>query len=151
MSEDPKRRDHFRELMKPWESFFHETPVKGFLQSIDELFQKSIRLHSPFSVETSETETEYEIYAELPGINKEQIGIDILDRSITITVQSHEDVTEEDDKHKTFKRQQTFQRLSRTIPFPFPINEKLVKASYKDGLLQITVPKQKGKTIYLDS
>ena len=58
--------------------------------------------------------------------------------------------TEEDDKRKTFKRQQTFQRSSRTIPFPFPINEKLVKASYKDGLLQITVPKQKGKPIYLD-
>ena len=150
MNEDPKRRDHFRELMKPWESFFHETPVKGFLQSIDGLFHKSFPLHSSFSVETSETDTEYEIYAELPGINKEQIGIDVLDRSITITVQSHEDVTEEDDKRKTFKRQQTFQRSSKTIPFPFPINEKLVKASYKDGLLQITVPKQKGKPIYLD-
>ena len=57
---------------------------------------------------------------------------------------------EEDDKRKTFKRQQSFQRSSRTIPFPSPINEKLVKASYNDGLLQITVPKQKGKPIYLD-
>ena len=107
-------------------------------------------MNSSFPVETSETDTEYEIYAELPGINKEQIGIDVLDRSIIITVQAHEVVTEEDDKLKTFKRQQTFQKLSRTIPFPFPINEKLVKASYNDGLLQITVPKQKGKPIYLD-
>ena len=150
MNENPKRRDHFRELMKPWDSFFHETPVKGFLQSIDGLFHKPFPLNSSFSVETSETDTEYEIHAELPGINKEQIGIDVLDRSIIITVQAHEFVTEEDDKLKTFKRQQTFQRLSRTIPFPFPINEKLVKASYNDGLLQITVPKQKGKPIYLD-
>ena len=150
MNEDPKRRDHFRELMKPWESFFHETSVKDFLQSIDGLFHKPFPLYSSFSVKTSETDTEYEIYAELPGINKEQVRIDVLDRSITITVQALEDVTEEDDIRKTFKRQQTFQRSSKTIPFPFPINEKLVKASYNDGLLQITVPKQKGKPIYLD-
>ena len=44
-------------------------------------------------VKTSETDTEYEIYAELPGINKEQIGIDVFERSITITVQALEDVT----------------------------------------------------------
>ena len=42
MNENPKRRDHFRELIKPWDSFFQETPIKGFLQSIDGLFHKSI-------------------------------------------------------------------------------------------------------------
>ena len=41
MNEDSKKKDQFKELMKPWEYFFHETPVKGFLQSIDELFNKS--------------------------------------------------------------------------------------------------------------
>ena len=68
-------------------------------------------------METSETDTEYKINAELPGVNKEQIGIDVFERSITITVQSHEDVLEEDDKRKTFTRQQSFQKSSRTIPF----------------------------------
>ena len=42
------------------------------------------------SSETSETDTEYKIYAELPGSNKEQIGIDVFERSIIITVQAHE-------------------------------------------------------------
>ena len=150
MNEDSKKKDQFNELMKPWNTFLNDTPLKGFLQSIDELFNKSFPFHSGFLVETSETDTEYKINAELPGVNKEQIGIDVFERSITITVQSHEDVLEEDDKRKTFKRQQSFQKSSRTIPFPSPINEKLVKASHKDGLLQITVPKQKGKPSYLD-
>ena len=120
MNEDPKRRDHFRELMKPWESFFHETPVKGFLQSIDGLFHKPFPLHSSFSVETSETDTEYEIYAELPGINKEQIGIDVLDRSITITVQALEDVTEEDDNTQNLQKATNVSKIKQNYSFSIP-------------------------------
>ena len=48
---------------------------------------------------------------------KSKLELMLFDRSITITVQALEDVTEEDDIRKTFKRQQTFQRSSKTIPF----------------------------------
>ena len=76
MNEDSKKKDQFNELMKPWNTFLNDTPLKGFIQSIDELFNKSFPFHSGFLVETSETDTEYKINAELPGVNKEQIGIE---------------------------------------------------------------------------
>ena len=151
MNNDRRRKDPFNELMKPLDAFFNETPIKGFLQSIDDLFETSFPTFQPsFQVKTSETDSEYIVSAQLPGVNKEQIEIDLMDRYITITVQSQEEIIEEDENQKTFRKQQSLQRLIRTIPFPQPINEKQVKASYENGLLQITVPKIKGKQIYLD-
>ena len=41
---DVKSKDLFNELMKPWNTFLNDTPLKGFLQSIDELFNKSFQL-----------------------------------------------------------------------------------------------------------
>ena len=150
MSKDPKGKDLFNELMSPFDAFFKEQPVKGFLQSIDKLFDHSFPFQSSFHVETTETDSEYRIVAKLPGVNKEQIGLEILDRYLTITVQSHEEIIQEDDKQKVYQSQRSWQKLSRTIPFLEPINEKQVKASFDNELLQITVPKMKRKQIYLD-
>lgn len=151
---DPKenRKDPFGELMKPIDRFFQEKPVKGFLQSIDELFNKPSPFHfgPSFPVDVSETDNEYVIKAELPGVNREQIQIHTLDQYVNITVESYEEVIEEDERRHSTSRQRSMQRLSRSIPLAQPINEKKVKASYKNGLLVIRVAKLKGKTILID-
>ncbi|MCQ6277151.1 Hsp20 family protein [Bacillus sp. V3B] len=145
-----ERNELFGELIKPLNHFFHEKPVKGFLQQMDELFKTTFSFAPSFNVEVSETEHGYLISSELPGIKREQIDIDIVDRYVTISIHSSESLTQEDENQKTVRRQESLQRSSRTIPLPQPINEREVKASYKDGLLQILVPKQKGKKIILD-
>ncbi|WP_394238691.1 Hsp20/alpha crystallin family protein [Niallia oryzisoli] len=142
--------DHFGELMRPINQFLNEKPVKGFLQQIDELFQKSFTFTPSINVDVVETEQDYRITSELPGIKREQIDIDIIDHYVTITVQSSESLTEEDENRVVVRRQHSMQRSSRTISLPQPINEKTVKASYKDGLLEIIVPKVKGRKIYLE-
>ncbi len=144
------RNDLFGELMRPLNHFFNEKPVKGLLQQMDELFQKPFFFTPSFNVKVTENDTDYLLTAELPGIKREQIDIDILDHYVTISVQSSESLTEEDENHVVVRRQQSMQRLSRTISFPQPINESTVKASYKDGVLQIIVPKQRGRKIYLE-
>jgi HSP20 family molecular chaperone IbpA len=151
--EDPKKKDRnepFGDLMKSMNQLFHEKPVRGFLQTMDDFFKNPFPNSSSFHVDVAETEKEHIISAELPGINREQIQIDILDNYITISVKSSEMVTEEDEKNNIFRRQQSMQRSSRTVPLPQPVNEKKVKAVYQNGLLQITVPKQQGKRIVID-
>src|SRR4051794_37732247 len=145
-----KRNEPFRELMSSLHKFFHKKPVKDFLQQMDELFQKPFSLAPSFPVEVSETEHHYLLVSKLPGIKREQIDIDILDHYVTISIQSSESLTEEDENRKIVRKQQSFQKLSRTIPLSQPINERNVKASYSDGLLEIVVPKQKGKKVFLD-
>lgn len=64
---------------------------------------------------------------------------------MSIVVNNQEVITEADENNQLYRKRQSLSQTSRTISLPFQINEKAVKASYKDGLLEIRVPKQAGK------
>ncbi len=151
MNEDKKYDGNlpFENLLSSMNHFFHEKPIRGFLQTIDDFFTTPFPASS-FQVEQSETDTEYIVTAKLPGIKKEQIQLDIYDRYITISVHHEEEVSEENTNKHMVKKQHSLQRASKTIPFPYPINEKKIKASYENGLLQIRAAKPKRKRILLD-
>ncbi len=145
----PNRNDRpepFGEIAKAMNDFFQERPVRGFLQSIDEFFNLPF---STFPVSVKSYDREHHIVAELPGIKKEQISIDVLNNTLTITVKNGEVIIEQDDVHKVYSRKNKMQQMSRTITLPQSINEKKVKASYNDGLLTIIVPKLPGKKIHI--
>ncbi|MBP3040030.1 Hsp20/alpha crystallin family protein [Bacillaceae bacterium Marseille-Q3522] len=149
MSKEQKKQhplEPFGGIYHSMNHIFREQPVKGFLQSIDDFFKKPFPFSS-FSVNVREVENEFLITAELPGVKKEQIHIDIFDYSIAITVDHQETILEENENREVMKKSHTMQRLSRTISLPFVINEKTVKAAYENGLLTIKVPKQKRKSI----
>ncbi|PLR77180.1 heat-shock protein Hsp20 [Bacillus sp. V3-13] len=154
MSSNPRRdskndkQEAFAELVKSMNDFFHEKPVRGFLQTVDQFFKYPFP-HGSFPVEVHETDKEHVITAELPGVKKEQIHIDILGNQITIEVKNSEVFTEEDEKKHYYRKKQTFQRSSRTITLSHPINEKKVKASYQNGLLEIHIPKLRGKSVQI--
>ncbi|PLR99705.1 Hsp20/alpha crystallin family protein [Bacillus sp. T33-2] len=141
-----EKAEQFGELIQTMSDFFHEKPVKGFLQTIDDFFKRPFP-HSHFHVDVFETDRHHVITAELPGIKREHIDIDVFGNSLAISVNRSEISTEEDEKHNTFRRRAAFGRASRTITLSSPINEKKVKANYRDGLLEIRVPKLQGKKI----
>jgi HSP20 family protein len=141
--------EQFRDFFRTMNDFIHEKPVKGFLQSIDEFFNSPFP-SGAFPVEVQETEDEYIITAELPGIKKEQIRLNILPNHVSISVENKEMETKEDLNNHFFHKKVSQQRLSRTIPLPVTINEKLVKATYRDGLLMIRIPQVRGKTINIE-
>lgn len=141
--------EQFRDFFRSMNDFLHEKPIKGFLQSIDEFFSSPFP-GGGFHVEKRETENEYIITAELPGIKKEQINISVRYNTITISVENNEIETKEDLNHHTFQKKIARQRTSRTLSLPQQINEKMIKASYRDGLLQIIIPQEKGRMIRIE-
>lgn len=140
----------FGELMKSVNNFFNEKPVRGFLQSIDEFFKSPFPAVPSFQVEIVETGKEFIINAEMPGVKKEQIHLDILGNHLTISIEKNEEDITEDEVNQVFRRKQFRQHASRTITLPKQINEKKVKASYRDGLLQIRIPQNRGKAINIE-
>jgi HSP20 family protein len=141
--------EQFRDFFRTMNDFIHEKPVKGFLQSIDEFFNSPFP-SGAFPVEVRETENEYVISAELPGVKKEQIKLNILSNHLSISIENKEEQTKEDLNNHFFQKKVSQQRLSRTITLPVAINEKMVKASYRDGLLTIRIPLVRGKTISIE-
>ena len=142
--------DPFADFRKAMNEFFNEKPIKGFLQSIDEFFKTPFPFEGGFHVDTVETEDEYIVSAELPGVKKEQIHLNITGNYLTISVENKELETAEDSRNQIYQRKFVRQQSSRTISLPHTINEKMIKASYRDGLLRVRIPRERGKMIEID-
>ncbi|MCI2802570.1 Hsp20/alpha crystallin family protein [Staphylococcus pettenkoferi] len=89
-----------------------------------------------------ETEDNYIVTAELPGINKEDIDIDYEDNVLTI-IASQEDDSNDDAHYHVKERHIT--DMNRQFIFK-NIDSKAIKAQYTNGLLKVTLPKQQTKT-----
>ncbi|XJZ26005.1 Hsp20/alpha crystallin family protein [Bacillota bacterium Lsc_1132] len=146
------KAEPFNEIIKSMNDFFNEKPVRGFLQSIDEFFRAPFPPSSggTFSVKTIDTGEEYIVTAELPGIKKEQIHLDIYENYLTISVDNKQVSTEKDDVNQIYQQKQIWQQSSRTVSLPRPIKERNVRATYRDGLLEILIRHDKGKTIHIN-
>lgn len=139
----PSEAVHY--FLKAMNDFFEHRPVKGFLESMDELFSSTP--FSSFPTELKETEKKYIIHAKLPGVRKEQIAIDVWNQHVTISVLHHESFTAENENKEIIQQKETVKKSTRTIPLTKPIDHKDVKASFENGLLKIQIPKIKGKRI----
>jgi HSP20 family protein len=142
--------DHFGDLMKSMNDFFSEKPIRGFLQSMDDFFKTPFPFEGGFHVQTDEREHEYIVTAELPGVKREQIHLNMTGPYLTISVENKELETAEDENNQVYHRKFVRQHTSRTVSLPSAINEKKIKASYRDGLLQIRIPREKGKNIEIE-
>ncbi len=117
------------------------------LKSIDDFFQHTydqLQHHPmflpPIPIRITEENDLWVAEAELPGIDKKQINLDIYRQSIRIQVTQGETTEIIDEQKKTTKRQEQMQVRQRIIQVPFLVQEQFVKATYKNGLLRITIP-----------
>jgi HSP20 family protein len=84
------------------------------------------------------------VKADLPGIDPKEVSISVLGNQLTIERErKHEEKKEEKDY---FYREVSYCKFSRTIPLPEGVEADKVKASYKNGVLEITLPAPKQLT-----
>lgn len=141
----------FGELIRSMQNFFNEKPIQGFLQQMDDFFKTPFP-HQGFSfpVDTMDNGKEYIVSAELPGIKREQIQLNIQGHLLTISIKNQQIELEEDEINQVFKQKQFRQYSSKTIALPQAIDEKKIRAYYRNGLLQICIPQGKGKIIDIE-
>lgn len=133
----------FNDFLTTIDRLFAEKPIKGLLQSMDDFFSTFER---GFPVELIEKETHFHIKATLPGIKRDQIDIEMLAQGVIITVKNAKVLKIHDNKGQSRKKH-TSNIVSRTISLPKPIDEQKATASHRDGVLEIKVPKLRGKRI----
>ena len=91
------------------------------------------------AVEVSDTKDAVVVKAQLPGISKENIHVDISDNALTLKGEFKE--KEEKEEKNYHRREFRYGAFSRTIPMPVAIQANKAKAQLKDGMLEITIPK----------
>ena len=77
--------------------------------------------------------------AELPGVEKSDIAVDIKDRVLTLKGERSADNKVEKDNY--YRQERSYGRFERSFTLPGEVNTEDIKAEYKDGLLKIDIPK----------
>jgi HSP20 family protein len=79
------------------------------------------------------------VKAEIPGMEKDEIKVSVRNNMLSI---SGERKQESETRDKTFHRiERSYGKFSRTITLPSEVDADKIKAAYKDGVLNITLPK----------
>jgi HSP20 family protein len=81
------------------------------------------------------------IKAAIPGVKKEDIEITFLENTLTLRGERKRDYTVRDEDY--YYLEQHFGSFSRSISLPAGLSAEGMKASYKDGILEIIIPKAK--------
>lgn len=90
-------------------------------------------------VDISETDTEYKVSAELPGMEEKDVQISLEKGALIL---SGEKKSESEEKEKNYHRiERTYGSFQRVIQFDRELNEDKASAVFKNGVLTITLPK----------
>ncbi len=118
-----RRRDWFRPMLSDWPRW-SELPEMRFP-----------------SVDLVDRDKDIQIKAEVPGIDKEDLTVTVSERTLTIKGESrHEEESGEGELHRREIRSGSF---SRTLTLPEDVDGAKAVAKYKDGLLELTLPKRR--------
>lgn len=97
------------------------------------------------AVDVADRDDEYVVTADLPGFDRDDIDVSLVDRSLRIDAEhSSETETERDEAEEavTYVRRERRQRsVSRTVRLPGPVDAESVSAAYSNGVLSVTLPK----------
>ncbi len=92
------------------------------------------------AMDVSETDHEYLVKAELPGINKEDLNITIQDGVLTINAETkYQDEHQEDGR--IIRQERRYGSFVRSMRLGNEVDKEKVKAEYKDGILALRLPK----------
>ncbi|MEJ2057762.1 MAG: Hsp20/alpha crystallin family protein [Desulfofustis sp.] len=132
----PQRRStFFDDFFTPMNSWFEDGAVSSMHPAVD-IYEKDDKLV---------------FEAELPGIEKDKINVDVKGNLLTLSGEHSSDEESRENGH--YRRERKFGKFERTFKLPFEVREEHIDASYKDGVLKLTVDRpeeQKPKQITIN-
>jgi HSP20 family protein len=134
--------DRLFDISFPWKVF--QTLNRG--ENRESRFLPRVDIHN--------TEKEYILTAEIPGVSKDNIHIEVHDGILTLSGEKKEERKEGDGK-MTHLVERSFGTFSRTMTVPEDGDIDHIQASHKDGVLTVRIPRKQeqkaGKTIAIQS
>ena len=132
----PKRERRVMPSLRSWfeDAFGDETPMM-FKSRLPEVFQRDF--FPPLNV--AETEKAFVVTLELPGMNEDDLQVQVMGNQLMVT---GEKKFEETTKDKEFHRVESqFGTFTRSVTLPNQLRTTDVDAIYHNGILTITIPK----------
>ncbi len=118
--------DAFRNFLRPWVS-------RGAAQAPD------------IKVDLTESNGDYKLKAEIPGVRKEDIQIDIDENKVCISAEVKQESEEKKDD-RVIRSERQYGYASRSLWLDQPVDQSKAKARYENGVLELTLPKKTAST-----
>ncbi len=128
-------------LDDPWTPYWNRRRWGGLIPKhnwYEQLYDRDTKITA---IDMTDNGKEYKITAEMPGVNKEDIDVNITENYIKICGETKTETKEDDEGY--IRRERSYSTICRTMPFPEEVNPDKADATLKDGILEITVGKKK--------
>ena len=127
---NPSMVNPFREMEQIEKDFFGD-PFTGFFDRSDlETFKSDI----------TDCEDHYELEADLPGFNKEDIKLELQGDNLLISAQRHSNAEEKNKDGKVVRMERSYGSFQRSFNVS-QIDQGNIRAAYENGVLKLTLPK----------
>lgn len=147
------------EMEKPATKTFMRTPftfMRRFAEDMDRMFE-DFRFPTMFTkefpfrmemkgdwvpaIEVLENNGKFMVRCDLPGMKKEDIKIELNDELLTISGERNEEKKEESEGF--YRTERTYGSFYRTVPLPTTVTPETAEATFRNGVLEITMPSTK--------
>lgn len=110
---------------------------------LDEAFGEAETIGWRPAVEVTETADELELTAELPGMSRDDVEIELEDDMLTIRGVKEEQKEEEKEEGEVTYRmaERSYGEFSRSFTVPSTVDAEAISAEFRDGVLTVTMPK----------
>jgi len=130
--------------LQEMERMFEEFMGRGWMRPLrwdrfPSMLMPTLDVKGMPKVDVIDRDEEVAVHAELPGVEKDDVSVTLSDNVMTIKAESKRETKEEKgDYHRSEIYRGSFQR---TFTLPAAVDETKAKASMKDGILEVVVPK----------
>ncbi|QEM80276.1 Hsp20/alpha crystallin family protein [Halomonas binhaiensis] len=131
----------FREFDRLIDRFFdHEWrhPLRWEQSLLDGLATAGPRIPK---VDVIDRDAEVVLRAEVPGMAREDLEVSVTDSTVTIKGESHKEAKEESGDY--YRCEMSHGSVARTVSLPCEVDANKAEARFKDGILELTLPKTK--------
>jgi HSP20 family protein len=121
----------------PFEDFFKNFGSGFWMKPVAFPAETELRL----KIDVSEDDKSFSVKADIPGVKKDDIQIDIDGDYVSIRAEAKQEKEEKKDE-KVVYSERAYGMVSRGFTLPVEVDAKAAKAEYKDGVLNLTLPKK---------
>lgn len=101
------------------------------------------KMEPRIKLDVSETDTDYVVNAEIPGVRKEDIKVDVEGNQVSIRAELKRE--SEEKNGKLLRSERFYGEQQRSFTLAHEIDDEKVSAKYGEGVLVLTLPKKAGK------
>jgi HSP20 family protein len=121
----------------PFEDFFSDFGKGYFVRPLAYPPETELKM----KIDVKEDDKSYTVQADIPGVKKEDIQVDIEGDTVSLRAEMKQE-KEEKKGEKVVYSERSYGMVSRSFSLPTEVDDKAAKAEYKDGVLKLVLPKK---------